>query len=166
MLRARAEAIREAVFAQQVGESLDFALVGRRDDDAVFLCGERLQLVDEGRDRSMEAQRGPRREVDFRGRVDIFVQHIDRAKLIELEAGQRGDLVLQLPRVQVDVRRGDEAADAGALVALLDFVPPALGLVLQHRRLFHENLRVAEEVEERAVGAGHAGRRTPSRGRR
>ena len=56
----------------------------------------------------------------------------------------------------------DEAADAGALVALLDLVPPALGLVLQHGGLFDENLRLAEEIEECAVGTGHGGEELPA----
>ena len=55
VLRARAEAVGEAVLAQHVGESLDFALVGGGDDDAMLLHAERLELLDEGGDRSVEA---------------------------------------------------------------------------------------------------------------
>ena len=76
--------------------------------------------------------------------------------------GSAATFALQLPRVQVDVCRGDESADAGTLVALLDLVPPALGLVLQHGRLFDEDLRIAEEIEECAIGTGDGGEELPA----
>ena len=34
----------------------------------------------------------------FAGRVDVFVQHVNGAELIEFEAGQFGDPILAAPR--------------------------------------------------------------------
>ncbi len=85
----------------------------------------------------MEAQRGPRREFDFAER-SIVVEHIDRAKLIEVQARMRLQHGLQNFRAQVDVFRTNERADAGAIVALLDLVPPALDLVAHHGWFFDE----------------------------
>ena len=56
-------------------------------------------------------------------------------------------------------------ADAGALVALLDLVPPALALVLDHGWLFDEDAGAAggaEEIEQREVRAGDGGEELPA----
>ena len=47
--------------------------------------------------------------------------------------------VVEVPGREVDVFGADEVADAGAVVALLDLVPPALALVLDHGGLFDED---------------------------
>ncbi len=69
----------------------------------------------------------------------------------------------QIPRRGVDVFGPDEVADAGTVVALLDFVPPALALILDHRGLFDEDARVAtEEVEEQSGAAGDGREELPA----
>ncbi len=56
-----------------------------------------------------------------------------------------------------------EVADAGAVVALLDLVPPALALIFDHGGLFEEDAGGgAEEVEEGCVGSGYGGEELPA----
>ena len=79
--------------------------------------------------------------------------------MVELAAGEPAQAVVEFPRGDVDVFGADERANAGALVALLDLVPPALALVLHHRRLFEEDARGrAEEIEQSEVGLRSGGR--------
>ena len=49
------------------------------------------------------------------------------------------EAVVEVPGGEVDVAGADEVADAGAVVALLDLVPPALALVLDHAWFFDED---------------------------
>ncbi len=57
----------------------------------------------------------------------------------------------------------DQLADAAALVALLDFVPPAIGLVADHGRLFLKDMQFGKQVEKGSVGARHRTEEFPSR---
>src|SRR5581483_1211148 len=58
MLDAAAETVRNFVLAQQTGETLYFALVGSDEQHACFLLHERADLLNECRNRSVEAQCG------------------------------------------------------------------------------------------------------------
>ena len=65
----------------------------------------------------------------------VFVEHVDGAELVEIEAEMRLQEALQNFGAQVNIFRPDEVADAGALVALLHLVPPAVDLVAHHAGL-------------------------------
>ena len=113
--------------------------------------------------------RGARGEVDLGELAAVGVEDVDGAELIEVEpeklrgGGRRG------PRARGRCLRGGRGADAGAVVALLDFVPPALALVFDHGGLFDEDARAAEaheEIEQGELARRRRGRRTPSRERR
>ncbi len=88
MRGAAAEAIGKLVFAQDGGEALDFRLVGRGEEDALLLRDEVADLLDEGRDGAVKAQRGARGELDFAER-GVVVEDVDSAELVEIEAGVR-----------------------------------------------------------------------------
>ena len=109
--------------------------VGRGENDALFGGYQVLELLDEGGNGAMEAKRGPGVDCDFAEGV-VFVEHVDGAELIEVEAGVRFEQALQNFRAKIDVFWPDERADAAALVALLDLVPPAIDLVAHHGRFF------------------------------
>ncbi len=76
------------------------------------------------------------------------------------------EAVVEVPGGEVDVFGADEIADAGAVVALLDLVPPALALVFDHGGLFEEDAGRwaggAEEIEEGLVGSGYGGEELPA----
>ena len=103
-----------------------------------------LELLGERGNGAVKAQSGPRGQFDLAQRR-VFLKHVDRAELIEIEAHVRIERRLQNFRAEIDIFRPDERADAGALVALLDLVPPAIDLVADHGRLIDE---------ERAARAG------------
>ncbi len=110
----------------------------------------------------MEAQRGPRGQFDLAERR-VLVEHVHRAELIEIEAHVRVERRLQDFGAQIDVFGPDERADSGALVALLDLVPPAVDLVAHHGRLVDEERAARHEREQRALGAGDGREELPSR---
>ena len=76
------------------------------------------------------------------------------------------EAVVEVPGGEVDVFGADEVADAGALVALLDLVPPALALIFDHGGLFDEDAwggaGGVEEIEEGEVCAGDGGEELPA----
>ena len=86
MLDATAEAVREFVFAQQVGEALDLALIGRDQQRADFLRHQGANLLDEGGDRAVEAQRRARGKFDFAEGL-VFIEDVNDAELVNVEAG-------------------------------------------------------------------------------
>src|SRR6202021_578346 len=95
------------------------------------------------------------------------VEDIDGAELVELEAGELVEAVVEVPGGEVDVLGGNQIADAGAVVALLDLVPPALALIFDHGGLFDEDAwgggaGGAEEIEEGEVGSGDGGEELPA----
>ena len=141
------------VLLQEAGEAFDFALVGRGEEDAGFLLDERVECVDERGDGAVEALGGAGGEVDFGEVAAVGVEDVDCAELVEFDAGEFVEAVVEVPGGEVDVLGADEVADAGAVVALLDLVPPALALIFDHGGLFDEDARCcwtggAEEVEE------------------
>ena len=153
-LGARAETVGDVILLQQAGEALDLALVGRGDQNAGILLGERVDGLDERGNAAVEALGGPGGEVDLGEIAAVGVENVDSAKLVEFEAGELAQAVVEVPGRDVDILRADERADAGAVVALLDLVPPALALVLDHGRLLDENAcGGAEEIEQGGVGA-------------
>ncbi len=164
---AGAEAIGDLILLQETGEAFDFALVGRGEENASFLFDEGVEGVDERGDGAVEALCGPGGEVDFGEVAAVGVEDVDCAELVELEAGELVETVVEVPGGEVDVFGADEVADAGAVVALLDLVPPALALVFDHSGLFDEDAGRywsggAEEVEESEVGAGDGGEELPA----
>ena len=77
------------------------------------------------------------------------------------------EAVVEIPGGQIDVFGSDQIADAGAVVALLDLVPPALALIFDHGGFFDEDsgrgrTAGAEEVEEGEVGSGDRGEEFPA----
>ena len=158
---AAAEAVGDLVLAQDSGHAFDVALVGGGEDDVRLEFHQLAELLGERGDGAVEAQRGAGVEVDFaEGRV--FVEHVDGAELIEIEAEVRFEQALKDFGAEVDVFRPDEIADAGALVALLDLVPPAVNLVADHAGLVDEENGLGEELEEVAFGAGDGGEEFPA----
>ncbi len=146
---ARAEAVGDLVLLQEAGEALDFALIGRGDEDAGVLADEALEGFDERGDAAVEALRGAGGEVDFGEIAAVGVEDVDCAELVEFDAGEGAQAVVEIPGRDVDVLGADEGADAGALVPLLDLVPPALALVLDHGGLFDEDAGGgAEQIEQ------------------
>ncbi len=77
----------------------------------------------------MKALGGAGGEFDFGEVAAVGVEDVDCAELIELDAGETVEALVEVPGGEVDVFGADEVADAGAVVALLDLVPPALALV-------------------------------------
>ena len=110
----------------------------------------------------MEPQCRPRSELDLAQRL-VLVQHIHHAQLIDVQPRMRRQLRLQNLRPQINVRRRDQRPDARPLVPLLDLVPPAVDLVFDHRRLFHQQHRARKQIEQRARRAAHTGEEFPSR---
>ena len=165
---AGAQAVGDLVVLEEAGEALDLALVGGGEQDAGFLLDEGVDGVDERGDGAVEAHGGARVRSRFpRGRT-VGVEDIDGSELVEVRAGVGLELVVQGPGGEVDILGADEVADAGALVALLDLVPPALALVLDHGGLFDEDagpgaVGGGEEVEEGQVGGtGYGGEELPA----
>ncbi len=162
-LGARTEAVGDVVLLQEAGETLDLALVGGGDQHARVLLHERVDGLDQRGDAAMEALGGAGGEVDLGEAGAVGVEDVDGAELVEVEAGEAAQAVVELPRGDVDVLGADERADAGALVALLDFVPPALALVLDHGGLFDEDAGGgAEQIEQGGAGAGDGGEELPA----
>ena len=104
-----------------------------------------LQLLSQRGDGAVETQRGACGEFDFAEGV-VGVKDVDRAELIEVEAHVRGERGLEDFRAEINVFRADEGADAGALMALLDLVPPAIDLVADHGGLFDEEAQRGSSV--------------------
>ena len=63
---------------------------------------------------------------------------------------------------QIDIFRADERADAGALVALLDLVPPAIDLVADHGGLIDKQRASGQQREQRLLGAGDGREELPA----
>ncbi len=139
LIGARAEAVGDLILLQEAGEAFDFALVGGGEEDAGLLLHERLDGFDECGDGAVEALRGAGGEVDFGEVAAVGVEDVDGAELIEFAAGGAAQAVFEVPGGEVDVFGADEDADAGAVVALLDLVPPALALVFDHGGFFDED---------------------------
>ncbi len=100
-------------------------------------------------------------ELDF-AESSVVIEDVDVAELVEVEAGMRGERGLQNLRADVDVFGQDEVADAGAIMALLHLVPPAVDLVADHGRLFDEERAAWEELEELGLGSGDGGEVFPA----
>ena len=153
-LIARTESVGELVLLQQSGEALHLTLVRSGEEDASVFEYEGFDRFDQRRNGAVEALRGAGMEVDLGEIAAVGVEDIDEAELVEFAAGEPVQQVVEVPRGEVDIVGPDEVADAGAVVALLDLVPPALALVLHHGRLFDEDAGGwTEQVEERLVGS-------------
>ncbi len=63
---------------------------------------------------------------------------------------------------QIDIFRPDERADADALVALLDLVPPAIDLVAHHGRLIDKQHALGQQLEQGLLRAGNRREKLPS----
>ena len=136
---ARAKAVGDLILLQEAGEAFDFALIWRGEEDAGLLLHERVDGVDQRGDGTVKALCGACGEVDFGEVAAVGVEDIDCAELVEFDAGELVEAVVEIPGGEVDVLGTDEVADAGALMALLDLVPPALALVFDHGGLFSED---------------------------
>ncbi len=158
---AAAEAVRDLVLAQDSGHAFDVALVGGGEDDVRLQFHQLAELLGERGDGAMEAQGGAGVEGDF-AEGGVFVEHVDGAELVEIESEVRIEQALQDFGAEIDVFRTDEIADAGALVALLDLVPPAVNLVAHHAGLVDEEDGLGEELEEVVFGARDAGEEFPA----
>ncbi len=88
MSDSAAKAVGNLVLAQDGGHALDIALGGCGEDGALLRCHEIAQLVGKRRNRPVKAQSRTRAEGNFAEGV-VFVEHIDGAKLIEIEARMR-----------------------------------------------------------------------------
>jgi hypothetical protein len=115
----------------------------------------------------METHGGAGGEVDFGEVAAVGVENVDCAELVEFDAGELVETVVEVPGGEVDVFGADEVADAGALVALLDLVPPALALIFDHGGFFEEDawrggVGCTEEIEEGEVGSGYGSEELPA----
>ncbi len=158
---AAAEAIGDLVLAQDGGHAFDVALVGGGEDDVRLRFHELAELLGERGDGAVEAQRGAGVEGDF-AEGGVFVEHIDGAELVEIEPEVRIEQALKDFGAEIDIFRTDEIADAGALVTLLDLVPPSVDLVADHAGLVDEEDGLGEELEEMALGARDGGEEFPA----
>jgi hypothetical protein len=136
-------------------------VAGRGEHNARLGGDERAQLLSERGNGAVKAERGTRVQFNFAECV-VLVEHIDDAELIEIEAHVRFERGLENFWAQVNVFRADERADAGALVALLDLVPPTVDLVAHHGRLFNEERALGQQGEEGLFGAGNATEELPA----
>ncbi len=164
---AGAEAVGDVVLLQEAGEAFDFALGWCGEEDAGFLLHQGVERVDERGDGAVEAHGGARGKVDFGEVAAVGVKDVDGAELVEFEARELVEAVVEIPGREVDVFGADEVADAGAVVTLLDLVPPALALIFDHGGLFDEDAGCcraggAEEIEEGEVGSGDGGEELPA----
>ena len=89
-----------------MASALHVALRGSGENDVLFGGHQVLELLDERGNGAVEAQRGARVDVDFAERV-VFVEHVDGAELIEIEAGVRFEQALR------ELRGGDRCPRAG-----------------------------------------------------
>src|ERR1019366_2328230 len=105
--------------------------------------------------------RGTRIDGDFAERV-VLVEHIDGAKLIEIEAVMGFKQALQNFGTKVNVFRANERADAGAIVTLLDLVPPALNLIAHHGGLVNKQHGARQQLEQVALSAGDGREKFPA----
>src|SRR4051794_18462117 len=110
----------------------------------------------------MEAQRGPRIERDF-AQGGVLVDDVDCAELVEVEPKVRLEEALKHFGAEINIFGPDEIADAGALVALLHLVPPAVDLVAHHARFIDEENGLGQQLEQMAFSARHAGEEFPAR---
>ncbi len=159
------------VFLQETGcRRSTSPWIGGGKEDAGILLHQRIESVDQCWYRSMEALGWASGEVDFGEVAAVHVEDVYRTKLVEIAAGEAAEAVFKVPRGEVDVfGTDDRIADAGAIVALFDLVPPALALIFDHGWLFEEDAGGgAEEVEEGLRGSGYERGEmgTPSRERR
>ena len=95
---ARAEAVGDVVLLQEAGEALDFALIRRGDEDAGVLLHECVERVDERGNAAVEALRGACGEVDLGEVAAVGVEDIDGAELVELDAREVAQAVVEVPR--------------------------------------------------------------------
>src|SRR5512142_2472191 len=112
----------------------------------------------------MKPLRGTRGKFNLRQLAAVRVENIHRAQLVQIAPGRASQAVLKIPRRKVDILRSDEGADSRAIVSLLDLVPPALALVLDHRRLFDKDpCRWAEQVKQSLIRASYRSKELPAR---
>src|SRR5581483_7839965 len=131
---------------------------------ARFALHQFFQLVDEARNRSVEAECRPRRELNLAGIAACALEHINSAELIEITARECTEAVLQLPRREIQILRAHQRPNARALMPLLDLVPPALALVQHHRGLFDKHARVlAYQIEQGRAGSRNRRIELPAR---
>src|SRR5271154_7489400 len=102
------------------------------------LFHQRLQLLDQRRDRAMKTQRWPRRKRDFAKSV-VFLKNIDRAELVDVDTWLGGKGSQQQFWFEINIEGSNQRANPAAVMALFDLAPPAFELVLDHRRLFNED---------------------------
>ena len=141
------------ILLQQASEAFHFALIRHGDHYARVLLNEGLNLLYERVDVAVKSLRGARAEVDLGEFAVVCIENINRAELVELAAGEPAQPVVELPRRDVDVFRADERADAGTLVALLNFIPPALALIRHHCGFVKKDTSGGtEQIEQSKVG--------------
>ena len=163
LLGTRTETVGNLVLLQETGETLDLALIGGGEQDARLLLHERLDRLDERGDRAVKTLRGARGELNLGELVAFGIKHVDGAELIEIAASGATNAVGKVPRGEVDVFGANEGADAGAIVALFDLIPPAFALVLDHCGLFDKNTRGrTKEIKQRLACSGDGSEELPS----
>ena len=79
LVGARAEAVGEVILLQKTGQALDFALVGRGEEDPGLLLHERVESVDHGGDGAVEALGGAGGEVHFAEIAAVGIEDVDCA---------------------------------------------------------------------------------------
>ena len=98
----------------------------------------------------MEPLRRPRGKVNLGELAAVCVQNVNSTKLVEFQAGELAQRITEVPGRHVDIFGAHQRANAGAVVALLHLVPPALALVLHHGRLIQKDPRARpEQVKQR-----------------
>ena len=79
MLSAAAEPIGQPVLAQKIRHALDFALVGRCNQYALVLCGERFYVLNKLRNRSVKTHGRARGKRNLIERHGVFFEYVDCA---------------------------------------------------------------------------------------
>ena len=125
-----------------------------------------LQLLNEGGNGAVEAQRRARVDSDLAERV-VFVEHVDGAELIEVEAGsaiRAGPAALRDEDRCLQGEMSEPMPERSWRCSTL-FHQRSIWL-LHHGGLFDEEHAVAEELEQSGARRRQRRRRIPSRERR
>ncbi len=158
---AAAKTVGDLVIAQDSGEALDVALMHSSKHDAGFRLHQLFQLLGERGNGAVEAKGGPSGQLDLTQRR-VFLEHVNRAELIEVQAHVRAERRLQDFGAQINVFRADERTNSGALVTQLDFIPPAVNLIADHAWLIDKERASGQKREQRTLGTGDRRKELPA----
>ncbi len=134
---AAANAERQVVLVEDVGQALDLAEARDSEDDVLAVLRELTDLLRHRRDRAMEAGCGLRLEDE----VLDAVARLD-AKLLDADDGQGLQALAPLLGREIQLFGTNEIADQAALVRFFHLRPPGIVRVSELLGLVDDDLRV------------------------